>query len=238
MPNYLDLFLEEYKEEYELNLLEGLNKTVGLGQSLSVIKKAFNNSILTSNKQSNTFSLEVDNPTKEDIDKIQSLIVNNLGWFISRVRILLDDNRTSSGPWNDKIVTILDKIESITFYFEAKYDHKIDREKIPDVLYHITPKKYWEKISKIGLVPKSRSKRLYHPDRVYLAKTIEDVEKLGPKFYQDTGEKDWSILSIDTGLIPGSYFQIYQDPNYRPNGFYTLNNIPGIAIKKVQDIQY
>jgi hypothetical protein len=234
----IEEFLEIYRDEYDINLSEGLNKTIGLGQSVSIIKRKFKDAIISiPNKDGNTFIIEIDNPTKKDLEDIKSYVVNNLGWFISRVKITVND-RTTLGNWSDKILDIAEKIESINIYFEAKYDYKIDRNKIPEVLYHITPTKYWNKISKIGLIPKSRSKMTYHPERVYLAKNIEDVEKLGPKFYQYTNERDWTILKINTALIPGEYFQLYQDPNYKPNGYYSMNNIPPIAIEKIKNTEY
>ena len=55
---------------------------------------------------------------------------------------------------------------------------------MPSILYQITPTVNVDKILKIGLVPKSRSKASYHPDRVFLSKSLEDIEELGRMFYQ------------------------------------------------------
>jgi len=124
----------------------------------------------------------------------------------------------------------------IKLRFEAKFDEEII-EKIPKILYHITPTQNVDKILKIGLVPKSRSKASYHPDRVYLSKGLEDIENLGEMFYQKTGIKNWTILKINTDLVPGDYLRLYTDPNYT-SGFYTLNNIPPQAIEKIKEINF
>ena len=122
----------------------------------------------------------------------------------------------------------------IKLRFEAKFDEEVV-ENIPSILYHITPTQNVNKILNIGLVPKSRSKASYHPDRVYLSKDLEDIENLGEMFYQKTGIKNWTILKIETDIIPGDYLKLYTDPNYK-QGYYTLNNIPPQAIEKVKEI--
>ena len=37
----LDILLETYKEEYDLNLEEGLTKTVNIGKTLEMLRKSF-----------------------------------------------------------------------------------------------------------------------------------------------------------------------------------------------------
>ena len=135
-----------------------------------------------------------------------------------------------TGNWDKKYF----KEGEIKLRFEAKFDEEVV-ENVPSILYHITPTQNANKILSIGLVPKSRSKASYHPDRVYLSKDLEDIENLGEMFYQKTGIKNWTILKIETDIIPGDYLKLYTDPNYK-QGYYTLNNIPPQAIEKVKEI--
>jgi hypothetical protein len=135
-----------------------------------------------------------------------------------------------TGQWDKKYF----KEGEIKLRFEAKFDEEIV-ENIPSILYHITPTQNVNKILNIGLVPKSRSKASYHPDRVYLSKDLEDIEDLGEMFYQKTGIKNWTILKIETDMVPGGYLKLYTDPNYKL-GYYTLNNIPPQAIEKIKEI--
>ena len=54
--------------------------------------------------------------------------------------------------------------------------------------------------------------------------------------YQRTGNKNFTILKIDTDMIPGGYLKLYTDPNFSEEAYYTLNNIPPHTIKKVKEI--
>jgi hypothetical protein len=222
----LDLLLGIYKEEYDLNLKEGLIKTTNIGKTLNVLEKKYSSKfIFTRNKNSfyiKTFNTNI-NTLLEGIIKD----ANTLGWFPSFM-----ETEDYTGKWGEKYF----KDGEIKLRFEAKFDEEVV-ENIPSILYHITPTQNADKILKIGLVPKSRSKASYHPDRVYLSKSLEDIENLGEMFYQKTGIKNWTILKIDTDVIPGGYLRLYTDPNYE-QGYYTLNNIPPQAIEKTKDIQF
>lgn len=50
--------------------------------------------------------------------------------------------------------------------FEARYSRKV--AKLSKILYHVSPSRYFNKIAKHGIVPKSNSLNLKYPDRVYL----------------------------------------------------------------------
>ena len=222
----LNILLEVYKEEYELNLKEGLIKTTNIGKTLNILEKKYSSKFIFT-KSKNSFYIKT---FSTDINTLLNSIIkdaDNLGWFPSFM-----ETEEYTGKWNEKYF----KEGEIKLRFEAKFDEEIV-EKIPEILYHITPTQNSYKILKIGLVPKSRSKASYHPDRVYLSKDLEDIENLGEMFYQKTGIKDWSILKIETDFVPGNYLRLYIDPNYT-QGYYTLNNIPPQAIEKVKDINY
>jgi hypothetical protein len=220
----LKLLLEIYKEEYNLNLTEGLIKTTNVGKTLNILEKKYSSKFIFS-KSKNSFYIKT---FSTDIDTLNNGIIkdaNNLGWFPSYI-----ETEEYTGKWDEKYF----KEGEIKLRFEAKFDEEIV-ENIPDTLYHITPTQNADKILKIGLVPKSRSKASYHSDRVYLSNDLDDIENLGEMFYQKTGINDWTILKIKTDMVPGNYLKLYTDPNYK-QGYYTLNNIPSQAIEKIKDI--
>lgn len=221
----LDILLETYKEEYKLNLKEGLIKTTNIGKTLNILEKKYSSKFIF-NKLKNSFYI---NTFHTDINTLLNGIIkdaNTLGWFPSFI-----ETEDYIGKWDEKYF----KEGEIKLRFEAKFDEEVV-ENIPSILYHITPTQNANKILSIGLVPKSRSKASYHPDRVYLSKNLKDIENLGEMFYQKTGIKDWMILKIDTNMVPGDYLKLYTDPNYE-HGYYTLNNIPPQAIEKVKNIK-
>jgi hypothetical protein len=220
-----DLLLKTYIEEYDLNLKEGLIKTTNMHKAISILQKKFDFGFEYI-KEANAFAVVFHNIPEY---KLKDFInyANNLGWFPSYMKT---DNY--KGKWNVKAYnTIITKV-----FFEAKFDEELV-DKIPEVLYHITPSINTDKILKIGLSPKSRSKVAYHPERVYLGISEDSVQKLSHRMYQITGSRKWTILKINTDLIPGGYFRLYKDSNYANKGFYTQNNIPPTAIEKIKDIE-
>lgn len=235
----LQILLDTYKEEYELNLKEGLTKTTPIGEAVHILKKQFPSWIFQYEKGNKDFSVEIlkikEGIQLEYFEKLLPLL-NNLGYFISYMEIYGEDTSIKD-RYNEKTVKNAfqdPKIHSIYLECEAKFDQKVN--KVPEILYHVTPLRNWEKIQKIGLVPKSRSKRSYHPERVYLGKDEKNTIKLAPKFYQDTGINKWVLLKINTDSINANYLRLYYDPNFK-YGYYTLNNIPPYAIEKVKDIE-
>jgi hypothetical protein len=234
----LNILLEVYKEEYELNLKEGLIKTTPIGETIYILKKQFPNWIFQYEKGDKDFTIEIlklKNGIQSEYFEELLPLLNNLGWFISYVEIY-GDNIEVKDKYNEKTVKNAfqnKKIHSIYLECEAKFDQKVN--KIPEFLYHVAPLRSWEKIQKIGLVPKSRSKKAYHPERVYLGKDEKNTSNLASKFYQSEGTKECVLLKIDTNMVPGDYLRLYYDPNFK-YGYYTLNNIPPQAIEKVKEI--
>jgi hypothetical protein len=231
--------IKTYIKEYLLNLEEGLIKSVNIGQAVNILKKQFPNWIFQYDNGDKDFTIEIlksKEPIKyEYLEKLLPLL-NNLGYFISYVEIY-GDNIKIKDKYNGKIIKNSfnnPDVHSIYLECEAKFDQTVN--KIPNILYHITPLQNWDKIQKMGLTPKSRSKRSFHPDRVYLGKDIKNLTKLSKEFYLDTGLKEFALLKIETTLIPGNYFKLYYDPNYK-FGYFTLNNIPPQAIEKIDIIK-
>jgi hypothetical protein len=229
------ILLEVYKEEYELNLQEGLIKTTNIGKTINLLKKKF--PYWEFKVDDKAFFIQIlGNRTEKQYQELKYLL-NNLGWFISWFKTESDSGNIS-GKFNEEAVINSfnkDDVFFIELRIEAKFDEEVV-ENIPSILYHIVPTQNSDKILKIGLVPKSRSKASYHPDRVYLGRSIGGVEKLIPQMHQITGDKNYTILKINTEMIPGGYLRLYTDPNYSKEAFYTLNNIPPQAIEKIKDI--
>jgi len=217
----LNILLDIYKEEYKLNLQEGLIKTTNINKTTNIIKNNYPSLEIDIDKNNNTFKIK--NFNTKNFNELLKLI-NNLGWFPSWVK---------SPFYNGKYFEGVELNSTSQIRFEAKYDEK--EENIPNFLYHISPALNTPKIYKNGLAPKSRSKASYHPERVYLLKDPSQAEDLADLFYQKTGENIWDLLQIDTSKIPGDYLRLYKDPNY-DNGYYTLNNIPPQALKIIEKI--
>jgi hypothetical protein len=231
-----ELLWEIYKEEYELNLKESLTKTTPVGESISILKKQFPKSFFQYDKGDSKFSITIKNIEEIGTSGFEKLLalLTNLGYFPSFMKI--GNPPFISDKYEYRILkNVFEKnsAKEINMTCEAKFDQIVNN--IPKILYHITPLKHWEKISKIGLAPKSRSKNSYHPDRVYLTKDENSAENLVQKFYKLIFLKEWVLLKITTDDIPGEYFRLYYDPNYK-QGFYTMNNIPPQAIEKIKDI--
>jgi hypothetical protein len=113
--------------------------------------------------------------------------------------------------------------EIYSLVFEQKTGTPIDYDKIPDIIYHITDTMYLDKILNMGLVPKSKSKKTYHPERIYLTKIKSQCNSLfnHPEF----GIENPVIFSIDKNKLEDKNIFIYRDP-YLSDGVFVINNIP------------
>jgi hypothetical protein len=231
MKDFYPEIFEMYKEEFSINLSEGLIKSVKLEIAFNLLSKNFKDYII-SNIENSKISIEISEYDEKQFSLLLSYL-NSLGYFITRESVHLQNGRTLlSKEFDASLITNnLNDISSIVLYIEPKYDIKIER--VPKVLYHATPNRNSDKILQTGLTPKSRSKLAFHPERVYLTDTVENAKDISKKLSAITGEKGWSILKIETQHIP-PYFKLYKDPNYT-NGYYSVNNIPPSAITKLED---
>jgi hypothetical protein len=224
--HYLKIY-EYYKSEFDL--YEGLITSYSLYRVIDILKRK--NYDVKPNFKNNTFTLfhifsdDASSAIKEHNDIMK--ITNTCGYFCSSI-LDIDNVRNYQKYDKNKVNYLIKKdINSILFSFEAKYDILI--ENIPDTLYHLTPTKYVSKILKFGLVPKNRSKKSYHPERIYLTYKIEDITKICMEFYKISGNKEWTILKINTDII-SDYLKLYKDPNFLEKGVYTLNTIHPMSI--------
>lgn len=215
---------------------EGLIQSVPIQKVAKILNKKFSNikidgnvnddelyyhSVLTiTRKQSETKTAE--NP--EDFKKwsnepsgmlsiIPKLVpvLDVLGWYIS-TKIKDDDTFVQK-------ITVEPKFDSLLMFK-------------PDTLYHITDIKNLDRIKKIGLIPKTKSKVLYHPARIYLADGHE-IQYLA-KGFEHEFDVDPIILKIN--LIK-SKMNLYIDPHC-DNAYYTYDNIPPENIIDVLPVEY
>lgn len=79
-------------------------------------------------------------------------------------------------------------IEVLVVQFEAKYP--TGKFKLADVLLHVAPLKYFDKIKKYGLVPKAKSTEYKYKPRVYLFNQCSEKLVLQYGQYKTKNEND------------------------------------------------
>ena len=210
-------FTKEVITESESKVLigEGLIKTVNPKRFVDVLEKWNKNiKIKYHNDGENLgfvsiFFLE---RRKELVDKINKLM-NNYGYFPST---WFDINNNRMGNYLEGVD--YEKLRNI------HYEPKFDIEYIPQsrYMYHITDEKYLDKIKKIGLIPKTNSKIGYHPERIYLAKSINDAKNISDLMGNFIAKENQVFLKIDLQNLIAFFMQ---DGQFY-GGVYTMNNIP------------
>ena len=164
--------------------------------------------------------------TDVELDNLLQL-VNNLGWYVSsyvinkipykRIKFDKEEFRNDGK-----------KYQLLAFFLEAKFDRELDINEISK-MFHITRAVLKDKILINGLVPRSNKKQSYHPERIYLAKSIEDAYQIGQYMYKT--EK--TILSeVDITMLRryNNNIRFFVDPQFK-HGAYTLENIPPKFLK-------
>ena len=111
------------------------------------------------------------------------------------------------------------------FLIEPKFDVKF----IPsDILYHSTELKYIPKIKKIGLIPKSLSKKSFHPDRIYFSLELKTNDIMVENLKRETNDE---IITLTLSDWPKN-IEFFKDPKFvGGNACYTYQNIPPSYIK-------
>lgn len=240
----------KYYKDYIEHINEGLIKTypgdivsknltdqlVGLNISFNIdFLEKFNKIKLTFNYFNSIPVYNLDNL----FDIINTFIINKGGWFPSQMNITNIYGMKNSTRYNIKDLYENHSIyTNIDILYESKFDDEV--KEIPEKLYHLSIYEYKDKISKYGLVPKSKDKLTSHLDRIYLCSDIDDCKRLISRmklYYND--EKLFNVYNKDKrkynkNTIPiifeidnSKHFikKLYKDPNYE-HGFYTLDNIP------------
>jgi hypothetical protein len=161
--------------------------------------------------------------------------INNMGYFPSLIDLENENNLINRFKYDfDKINNIImsRNIIQMILICEKKFDDIIE---ITHPIYHICRKQNVEKILRIGLCPKTKSRISSHPDRIYFCLNVKNCDDLIRKFnlndlIKHQPEQNYDILEID---IPKSHNIIFRkDPNMIENGIYTYENIPKKYITK------
>lgn len=180
---------------------------------------------------------------EDDTFNFMFSLMENYGYFCSAiqkkgekpVKFNYDTYKEISSQSTSKLAFWKRKLVEYTLIFEAKYDKEVD---IPygEKLYHATSKSVVEKIKKIGLVPKTKSKLGNHPDRIYLTRSLQTAKMLAPKFVFIEPTNEFVILEIDTKELDFRHYIFYNDPNFNQYGVFTYKNIPPNAIHVLPEI--
>lgn len=231
--------------EFVNDLLESKTFTHELNKSVSILIKWLTSYHLKhhidKNESTQDFQLTIfnDNNFDQDLFEIILTIVENFGYFPSLILIddrnlfteykeykhfknVISNDKRDIGYINFLKSLTFDNCEKIYFQFERYKDLDVELDDIPDVLYHVCKEDGVSKIKRDGLVPKSKSKISYHPDRIYLtengAKSLIDQFKKLDKF-------NYISLPIYLNSERKRHIQLKKDPNF-DDGYYTLTNIP------------
>ena len=162
-------------------------------------------------------------PNLDDFNGIIKHIENFLGYFPAHIV-----TKTSNFKYTyEKAEEVIKKQELAAVYFDAKYDVEISEDKLPPILYHISPSIHEEKILKIGLAPKSKNKLSKHPERIYLTFTPSAaIGLLGNRPFKETASKFTLFLVDFEKLKTTRVIRVFEDPMYYGKGCYTYENIP------------
>lgn len=218
----------------EIKLYEGLEKTHDIWTTIYHLEKwpIASDKFTVYQHLNNTIQLKFsDNLTEKEFNNLLQLI-NSLGWFIA---VYLVNDSPFKYKKFDKDSYIKNDIDKslMVFILEAKFDLELNKMEL-NILYHTTPAIYKDDILQIGLKPFTKEKQSYHPDRIYLCKTLDKCKLIRAKLYTDSTEQ--MIFSVDvTGFIKyNTKAKFYQDPQF-DGGIYTLSNIHPKFLKIIEE---
>jgi hypothetical protein len=217
--------------EFSGNLYEGLimsyplsffNKKVGRYLSSCNVKYK-----IDADKVFNTLALSLSSESVHVIEVINNY-ANVCGYFLALIEC--------NGKYYKSLKDV-DIVKDFTLFYESKFDEIVSN--IPTVIYHVTLTKYVEKIKKIGLIPKSKSKQSFHSDRIYCAISLKGAESICQEFkindLANRKKQNYTILKISTKnlknkfmkdpnstLLDGEILGIYTHENILPNNITIL----------------
>jgi hypothetical protein len=225
--DYIDNIEDSEKDNYIYNeilkrtkfgrlaIVEGLIHTHPIDKSVNILKRRFPELII---EVENDGEIYIENQPPQKLEKYIP-IITNLGYFISLI--------TFDG--NSWIKEYDSESCPVAFYLEPKYDLKVI---VPETLYHTSPIKFKDKISKIGFIPKTGNKKSNHPDRIYLTDNLKTAVSFGENIKNETKD-GYCIYKVD-----GKYINnLYSDINLRNGGFYTLQNIKPNCFELIKEVK-
>ena len=218
---------------YKTNIKEGLIKTYAFEQALKSLSQ-YGQTV--SNESKKQIYLNTGN-----IANIKQVIrhINLLGYIIGQFKVLPKGRDRAAYNYVD-YKTVDDLLNNVTetntselwVIIEPKFD-VIDSDKV-DYLYHLTKKRYLEKIFKKGLVPRSESKKSFHPDRIYVVTNVSYLNDIIAGFTTSDNVDEFVILKIDYKLAGKP--ELHNDPNYFTYGYYLIDNVNPTAIIETIEI--
>lgn len=170
-------------------------------------------------------------------DRLSGLIkyFDTLGYFVATFKVLKKGLEINPGNYInvsdlESALGASEDAQQIWLEIEAKFDELGDA---PEFLYHLTLNVNLDKIKKQGLVPRSKSKKSYHPDRVYVVDDIKSLRQILVQFSEIENKvvSNYSVLKIDYSLAGKP--KLYNDPNFLSFGYYSTENIPPKAIVSI-----
>lgn len=236
--NYIrerDILYEGLLYSYEINhVIRGIKK-FGFKEPDIVVEDTFGGKIIL-------VKLFVDKNSKEKLEKINQYVENLCGWKFSAA---LNENRKVFKKGFDFLSL---EGECIWLQYEPKFDIEINEEEVPPFLYHMTPENKSEKISNIGLIPKTKNSIFNYDDRIYFCDNVNDLFKLASTFVT-TGDKKVKSKEDKFGEVNKVFLiyrlkirmltfpvRIFRDPNFE-HGYYTLENIDSHVVKPYLKIE-
>lgn len=226
---------------YEQFVEEGLIKTVDVDKFISRIndmmqQKGYLHFLDDSRVDKDghvwlMINMEEEGDKQIELTKDLISLINILGYYVSHATLkgeeIADQERVPKN--NDNFLMVMKnakadkRVQAVQVLFEPKFEQK---SRGAATLYHITEERHLEKIMKIGLVPKSKSKVTYHPERIYLCNKAAMAAIYG-KYRQYV--KTPVILQVSTkGLT------LYPDINAGAGAYWTSENISPDRIKVLE----
>ena len=127
-------------------------------------------------------------------------------------------------------------IDLLVIQFEAKYPSSAF--KLANVLLHVAPYKYFQKIKRNGLVPKSKSSEFKYDDRVYLFNQCEEslVVEYGKYKAKSVNDNAFCVFKIQRSNLENDInykngkMRFYVDSSFETDdgiqAVFTYSNIP------------
>lgn len=216
---------------------EGLIKSKSPELAYQIFRRITGDSAISFLRDRGVFFINILSLSDSELERLFNSF-KQMGYFVSEIITIKkdepDSNYASEKFTEDNLQKSLlnkEELKLLSLQVNGYYVNQIENE--PNLLYHITKKSLLDKIKKQGLVPKSKSKKVYHPERVYFALDINSALALTKDFKQYFND-DMLLLTISTEKLNNVKF--YEDPDYAKFGVFTLDNIPPQAIVDYKEV--
>ena len=224
-------------KNFILNINEGLIKTVDVNNAIEIVNRSLIGvdywHSIEKYENLGKFSIKFEGIIPSNIIEGLFGIINNLGYFCSYIE-LYKGVISKKLTWKDipDYISKSKNCNGVKFMFESKFDELLQHK--PNLVYHVCKKVNINKILKIGLSPKSKSKKSYHPERIYVSLHLNTALKMLNNFRFDDivngDDFDYDILEIDLSDSYYSDIKLFKDPNF-VGGYYTYQNFRPKDIK-------